>query len=141
MTKEEIIVGNKLIASFMGGVADNQKEWVTINKKLVRQYLYHYSWDRLFPVLERIESLGFSICLESRNNSRHRCVISNMPFFLADRGDGSRPWINSVWKSVIDFIKWYNAQKQRDYKFDILKQTNEYFKQKQISKFTIRRIP
>ena len=103
MKTEEIEEENKLITEFM----EWHPETLSLLKKPVLQY--HSSWDWLITVLEKIESLGYSVCMESRRNVKHRCVIFKSPL-LIDKGDESAPWIDSAWKAVVEFIKWYNKQ-------------------------------
>lgn len=132
MTEQEILDGNRLIAEFMGVTISkktlfkNDKDIETIvvdvysrpsffNDALYGAYgwasyedlklmLYHSSWDWLMPVVEKIENLGLydiSIIVDT-------CRIS---------GDGydktiCEEWmkIGIVYKSVVEFIKWYNKQ-------------------------------
>lgn len=83
MTEQEIIETNKLIDEFLGNKlwvvkhyeGDEQsdryeidpKEYLTYQSKGFQYDIYsrpyHSSWDRLMPVIEKIESLGFNVVI------------------------------------------------------------------------------
>ena len=139
MTETEIFEGNKLIAELMGyqiksysdtasyGNGDTSylysKDGITTD-----QVFYDSSWDWIMPVVDKIESLGFSVSI---NNGRCSILFYNNDNYVvrtAYNEDGhfiSRylpedyDWyalvseketitkIESVWKSVIEFIKCF----------------------------------
>jgi len=115
MTQKEINEGNKLIAEFMGiktSYYSGEFDMVEINNKmcpLERWAKYHSNWDWVMPVLEKIESMGYSVCLESRSSIKNRCVIFKSPI-LIDTGRPDKPWIGSVWSAVVTFIKEINSK-------------------------------
>lgn len=115
MIEEKIIEGNKLIAEFMGGKYDKDTNfpihpndiwlpihgitnYTTINMGCGKILLYHSSWDWLLPVVEKI--------LGTENNSsdweKHYTQIHDSLWLIN---------IESVWLSVVEFIKWYNQNK------------------------------
>ena len=55
---------------------------------------YHTSWDWLMPVVEKIKDLGYSQELDKIDNVL-TCDLR----------------INSLYKAVVEFIKWYNENK------------------------------
>lgn len=123
----ETIDSNKLIASFMGArvmafqdgteghtfwnpgdmagrsgsFPDGSTNYYTYNKG------YNDSWDWLMPVVDKIESLGYSVeiietyCLITKTNSHTIC----------DNGGGDFTKLSATYKSVVEFIVWYNDQK------------------------------
>jgi hypothetical protein len=143
MNAKEINEGNKLIAEFLEfrkGVKTTyrngigQSDWYYFPSRL--EYLsdiniaqedmwnnitiidcgsphmmkFHYSWDWLMIVVEKIESLKFNVHLDPK----HRCVIFNgNKNLLIDCGSITKPKIEAVWKAVVEFIKWYNQQKEK----------------------------
>lgn len=85
MTKEEILLGNKLIAEFMADY-DLKRNWSKV------PLLYNSSWDWLMPVVEKIKGMEkeYPIAIDSVTN-----------IFIWYK-------INFVWIAVVEFIKWYN---------------------------------
>ena len=80
---------NELIAEFMGPQACYYRQG---NRKV---YEYDTSWDWLMPVVEKIGNLY-------DGRSMVNCEIFHLSLF-AERPD--------IYKAVIEFIKWYNDQK------------------------------
>lgn len=137
MIEKEITQGNKLIADFMqiekeselrkGKTVylmpyNNQGSFCWDEDKLQ----YHLSWDWLMFVIEKIESkIGWSVWLQhgettitnpgfdpgiywhypTYKNSRE--IIEGFYKKCADSK------IDASWKVVVDFIKYYNNNKQR----------------------------
>lgn len=102
---------NELIAEFMGfryGQNADKNGFMKYNK----------SWDWLMPVVEKIESLPehplykkYRFSVSIKNNS---CEISFARLSKGEPGHNhyeGKTKIDAVYKSVIDFIKWYNQQK------------------------------
>jgi hypothetical protein len=101
MTKKEIEQGNKLIAKFMGlKIGDAWQVWnghADYSKDA--DFEYHSSWDWLMPVVEKI--------FKETNDD----VMSFNGLVLFEYGICAS--IEDVWKGVIQFIQWYNQQKQK----------------------------
>jgi hypothetical protein len=120
MTTEEIIQGNKLIAEFMGGIIQPNNtvcpyprglpSWANIlydfDTMRIGGYEYHTSWDWLMPVVEKIESEGFTVNIQDRGC----CIYKKFshPICTAERWETK---IEGIWQAVTSFIKWYNTQK------------------------------
>lgn len=131
MKKQEIIEGNKLIASFMGGHLSNHPELngvqVWSGYELIEGRLnlpstlkYHSSWDWLMQVVEKIEKLKFSSKAQSgsfpmkftflRDSKGESNIISltcasiDVPWIRKDNENK----IEAVWLAVVEFIKWCN---------------------------------
>jgi len=95
MTTEEIIEGNKLIAEFMGFTyRENGDFWIK-NDCVYPIMYYQKCWNGLMGVVEKIGSMSF-------NENQNKFSPSVERFLEVD--------INSIWKQVVDFIKWYNTQ-------------------------------
>lgn len=118
--------GNKLIAIFMGGryVYKENVGTQVYNKQdrhriyglkqintyhMVRNLEYHSSWDWLMPVVEEIESLGWTVVIE-----KGLCHIfsDKTPYIddeFANKSNGNiTPKIELAYKTAVEFITWYN---------------------------------
>ncbi len=129
--EQEIIEGNKLIAEFMGAEVDNrglgEAAWLTAPKKKTSNWIpidalqYHSSWDWLMGVVEKIESLGFFTLVATSRMGGYKYYMNiatgvgivnetmDNPSKFMGQSDSK---IDAVYKTVIEFIKWYNNQKQ-----------------------------
>ena len=109
---------NELIAEFMGAKPDTVHtpigEYVWFDKAFLNFHLfnkknlqYNSSWDWLMPVVDKIESSGIRTQIH-RSMLDHTCVFYNGSY---DSGPiGGMTKIECVYKSVVDFVKWYNQQ-------------------------------
>lgn len=132
MDANEIIEGNRLIAEFMGYdfIAENS-HFIVRESDYLEPYHHKFnsSWDWLMPVVEKIETLGYhvqiGIATATAGASNTQCaVISkftdfghydmyNKYFYPPQYGWSSKSTkIESCWNACIEFIKWYNNQKQ-----------------------------
>lgn len=111
MEQSEIIEGNELIAEFMGGIyksnlfpIGNTQIWLPFhNMTEINNLKYHNSWDWLMPVVEKIESLGYST----------RILDNGMGIegdLIIERFGVTK--IKGTWLTIIEFIKWYNTQEK-----------------------------
>jgi hypothetical protein len=111
---ESIDFNNQLIKEFMGG----EHPIVTGANFTLTEYLshglYHKSWDWLMPVVEKIDSLpetDFEMypayeSITERSGVAVRIWTSPGEILVMPQG---RSRIEVVYKSVIEFIKWYNS--------------------------------
>ena len=111
---EGIIEGNKLIAGFM-------ETGVKPDYYFIDGYLYNSSWNRLMPVVEKIEEINdphhgyFGVHISSNNctiqatNFRPNKPMANPPHYFSDHHGESK--IQATWFAVIQFLKWYNKNK------------------------------
>jgi len=109
MILSKIEVGNSAIADFMGIKTGDRDYPYVVHKDSWRLggLRYHRSWDWLIPVIEKIQSLGYSVHLESRFGlAYHRCVIFKSPILIDQFGEAE--WIDSAWKAVVEFINKFN---------------------------------
>lgn len=112
---------NKLIALFMGMVKHHEDSlYLTFKKKGDNQnYLaninglqYHSDWNWLMEAVEKINVLGYEVLI-----GRISCQINPIsdrenPISAMVCGDISKK-IEITFDAVIQFIKWYNEQKQK----------------------------
>ena len=100
---------NKLIAEFMGYKIKPHNRVTTDKETIDIQDLeFHSSWDWLMPVAEKIrhlevvENVNYNLtndfCIETQDYQIHNYI---------EKGETD---IQMVYCSVVQFIKWYNAQ-------------------------------
>jgi hypothetical protein len=116
MSTEE---GNKLIAIFDGytwhsedrlngvkGVLHKEGRasvYLDTNKMFCAKY--HYSWNELMPVVEKIRGLGFRFIIGDSN----RVTVYNKDYDWRN-GSTEDSMIECVWHGVTQFIQYYNSQ-------------------------------
>lgn len=99
---------NELIAEFMGavksqdyGVCGWMGYWINQGDPSatdVREMRYHQSWDWLMPVVEKINTLRHFGNIDATDRKR----MYGVSIFDTQ---------TTVYKAVVEFIKWYNTQK------------------------------
>jgi len=115
MEAQDILEANTLIAIFDGykfycndSVNGSNGVYRKKNKigMLKTDFKYDTSWSWLIPVLEKIGLLGYSVNI----SINHSCEIwkPNYEPNISFRYLGQNTKI-CVYKSIIDFIKWYNT--------------------------------
>ena len=129
MSEQEIFLGNKLIAEFMGLEKNDFGYWVNKDylfdaqlKLFDFELKFYSSWDWLMPVVEKIESLIFlNKLLDFTTDEEWSvnvsieldvCIIHHedrnehlfMPIISFKEGK-----IKATWFAVVEFIKWYNS--------------------------------
>jgi hypothetical protein len=110
---------NKLIAEFMGFQQTNLG-WYDAEEILLRaerdntfdNLKFHTDWNWLMEVVEKIESIVWEELNDTSFNvtigATSYCVIQdNNGGVIEIIGQGGTK-IESVYKAVVDFIKWYN---------------------------------
>jgi hypothetical protein len=114
----ETTENNKLIAEFMGlniitidDVRKNKNPYISLADGYLEDDLkYHTSWDRLMPVIEKIE--GFNeydveiLQYGTRVLKNSVEIITNVADFSFDKK------IEHCYDAIIKFIKEHNEQKQ-----------------------------
>jgi hypothetical protein len=116
---------NKLIAEFIGGIYENdlldKGNWyftIDGDAHCFTKLKYHTSLDWLMPVIEKIESINcvyhFDIQYDSKyseNNKYYTTILLSDKTTLGIR-KGNRTIILSIYEAVVEFIKWYNENKE-----------------------------
>lgn len=143
MKKIDFGEGNELIALFMGATFNPNWRFLNDNKYDVKptweyamdnrptkystmywgasQMEYHLTWDWIMPVVEKIESMGLHFNTQKNESWIDWLGVENenLEFlqqydnekFEANKGESK---IDSVYKTVVQFIKSYNAyQKEK----------------------------
>ncbi len=116
MSEKEIIENNILIAKFMeypnNGVfySINVFNPETLNSRTHHEQQLHFqdSWEWIMPVIEKIESLGYSY----ERDTHYRINIGEKTFLRTDGklvqyivGNNNR---DGLYKICVEFIKWNN---------------------------------
>lgn len=115
ITQDKILHGNKVIAEFMGAyyVNDAPEDYpdgyymndIDDIPLLPDEFYFHSSWDWLMPVVEKIEGLGYGVTIY-----RKGCHINDVGLSSAN-GFNHSSKIEQTWKACVEFIEWYNKQK------------------------------
>jgi len=109
MDNQIIIENNKLIAEFMGFVKAgdiyiNKSKSNPLppfwhqgysNKCTVDDFKFHSSWDWLKPVIDEIAKYSLAYPEQTSGVRNMSIIVEIIP----------------AWKSVVEFIKWYNLNK------------------------------
>lgn len=115
MDKQEIIEGNSLIAVFMGFTRkqgalphfsvpkgeDLKYKAFTLD---INKMPYHESWDWLKPVVGKIGNISINYYQENNLPAYEECGKLLSTHIVVS--------IETVYEKVIQWIKWYNSQKQ-----------------------------
>ena len=108
---KEIEEGNKLIAEFMG-LHFHKTGWVDARhidgNYECPELKYHYSWDWLMPVVEKIESLEDGRFITTIETGY--CVISDNGENAIVEMQSDETKIENTRLAVIKFIEWLNEQ-------------------------------
>lgn len=129
MTSNTDIVGNKLIAEFMGDVTTDQQEWLKSDKHLVPAYCYHINWIELMDAVQKIGEYHYPNYYGARGRDHEQendwddCAYLRTFGMRDDEGNymvrfnastliRAKTLIGATWLAVIDFISWYNKGKE-----------------------------
>lgn len=121
------MTNNELIAEFMGhstyAFADSKTYFQDPVKRemfgdpmlerlsIKLDLKYHDSWDWLMPVVDKINGMGYDVLILGNGikTLTHSCEItSTSAVYAAKAGDSLH---ETVYKAVVEFIKWYNQNK------------------------------
>lgn len=102
---------NKIIAKFMGYAQPhpeypNTSYWYKEGRAPLALLLYNSSWDWLMEVVEKIESLGYSVDIFNKAVSIQCNTKTEMIVDLSGRTDNSK--LSQVYEAVVEFIKYKN---------------------------------
>lgn len=122
MSKQEILEGNKIIAKFMqyndidcheckhSDVCNHLQCGLSTQEK-IEQFKFHSSYDWIMPVVEKIEQLLFPNDVFYNIHILGGCCVCIISSDMDELGQYSEPTkILTVFKAVVEFIKWYNEQ-------------------------------
>lgn len=110
---------NRMIAEFMGYETYEHTGSIAIRITEVNEFnsvdfghvhtKYHTSWDWLMPVVEKIESIGYSVKIQRIKTSIHR-ILEDAELFGFVCGDVSKKR-EITYDTIVKFIEWYNENK------------------------------
>ena len=132
---KDIQENNRLIAQFMGftieknlGYYDNemlmgQNVYDQQNGNCFDELLFNTSWDWLMPVVEKIREEGAEISISYRQGIHPTgcytyCRLNKSTFSNSwgvhknAKGNRTMTMKEAVYNSVVEFIKWYNENKE-----------------------------
>lgn len=122
MAKSDFEIGksmeyNRTIADFMNLCKHPSGNYITDKGVLHPNDLgYHYSWDWLMPVVERINSIKHPVYLYGSHIQRSCTVfqlgVDDSDSRLVSNSDVVLSLIDITYKSVVEFVKWYNEQRK-----------------------------
>lgn len=113
MTTEE---DNKLIADFMGlRHVDDDKYMKNLREMRVNgiffeqgymtsELRYYSDWNWLMTVVDKIESLNFSVEMNRQEEGDYQCLIVKKEIIVQTFSSNK---MESVYQAVVKFIKWY----------------------------------
>jgi hypothetical protein len=106
---------NKLIAEFLGATfKENEFYFPAIVFKTGKNYFenhelkFHSDWNWLMEVVEKIENLGYNFQITSKDATvlqNHGAIYQSLIYKV----DGLNK-MQATYQTVVEFIKWYNAQ-------------------------------
>ena len=109
---KNILESNELIAKFIGFellkdlLAGNQG-FINIDIDIYEQCKFHSDWNWLMKVVEKIESLGYSLDIKLAWCRIRQIKNINV---IVLRWEEDKTKIEAVYNSCIGFIQWYNKQ-------------------------------
>lgn len=120
----ETTENNKMIAEFMG-LTLSDGDWIgedfighePTGSMLTRNLRFHKSWDWLMPVATKIIEMKENYLFDMSINHGGNCSLRVRPNYdSSSRGYDilvceQNKGIETVYKTVVEFIKWYNKSK------------------------------
>lgn len=116
----EIIDGNKLIAKFMGIMVTDFK-WKTYHTLVycdengewdfsyLEYYNPHSDWNRLMPVIEKIEASGYIVEIWLSLGKGCKIFKPNYEPSVSFSCE-SNSTIEAVWMTIVEFLEWHNKE-------------------------------
>ena len=103
---------NKIIAKFMGATLTKDLQIMYPvyegDSSYVKDLKYHLDWNWLMEVVEKIESLGYKVDISKWENSQYCGIYLNGKKIS---GNETNTKIEAVYNACLEFIKWYNENK------------------------------
>ncbi len=126
MESKNVLIGNKLIAEFIGMPETNienhfgtvESEWC-LNSTIpfavpYDNAMFDESWDWLMPVVEKIEEMDVVASFQIEQPTIYIWASSESSTFEDIEVDTfAKSKIEAVYESCIKFIKWYNENKDK----------------------------
>ena len=112
MIDKKIIEGNKLLAEFMGlEIITDDISYFDTNYRTLRKY--DSDWSALMPVVEKIKTLNYAVTITQNICTIRACIMGDRTVRAHQSGNYKTPntKIYNTWLAVIQFIKWYNQNK------------------------------
>jgi hypothetical protein len=111
MLSKEIIVGNKLIDSFMGNERHPLKDY-----SWEHTIAYRTSWDWLMPVVDKVNSMGkefscaifknyVSLTVEKGGNKFYKDFSFSHAEYITSEQTGKE----AMFKLLVKFVEWHNS--------------------------------
>ena len=103
--QKQITENNNLLAKFLG------IETIQRGKNGWEQciFSFHHSYDSLFKVVDKIESLDNWI--EISSGLQNTCLIGSINSSCESFKSAKDTKIEAVYTACVEFVKWYNEQK------------------------------
>ena len=116
-----ITENNKIIAEFLGwqkqtwSYNDAVAFYPSFSEHSTFDLKFHSDWNWLIEVVEKIESLGYIV--STHFNSTDIKNLDTLETICYNRGSWKQytpplTKIESVYNACVEFIKWYNEQKE-----------------------------
>ena len=110
MTEEEIIIGNRLIADFMGG--DSTKSPCYLPDRLL---YYNSSWDWLMPVVIKMASTPeYYVWCSEKYGDFGKFYMEGNPIgafgIIPTQPCDVLLTMEILWKECVKFIEWHNKE-------------------------------
>jgi hypothetical protein len=120
MKKEEIDSKNAVIAEFMGLTVNPHDGGCTWGKNVVKikgvicaeqwlRLLYNVSFDALYPVLIRIESLDYRVMITRCQVKIYEKNGNEVPKIVID-AHREQDFLVNTWEACYLFIEWFNTK-------------------------------
>lgn len=116
---ETLKTENEIIAEFMGfsktgtfyetkGIRHDKYKSDMFGYTYAEEWAFDSKWDWLMRVVDKIESLGYAVKIKRKD-----CEVDGYPQdrYYDLQIDSLK--IKSVYKAVVQFIKWYNENKPK----------------------------
>lgn len=101
---------NKLIAEFMGAIEVKKDTYKFPNRTglplQINTINYHKDWNWLMEVVEKIESLNYSLEINKQEELDYQCLITQKNNIIIQKFNTIK--IQAVYQAVVEFINQLN---------------------------------
>lgn len=98
---------NKVLAEFLGlEIFSRGNEGFQLNS-----FSFHFSWDSLMKVVDKIESLGYCFIITSKHATalKNHSAIYSTNIYTVDGTDK----ITATHETAVEFVKWFNNKQAK----------------------------